>query len=512
MSGVAKLQQAMLRQGSINQLDLHFAQWAASCARQHQEAVAMAACLLSRKVSEGHVCIDLKQYEGQVIQVDQASWQAPGIKDWTQQLQQSQIVSADEAPLILDKDKLYLYRHWRDECRVAEGIQQLRQQLDTATTVAVEIADGSQGNAVKQALQKGICLISGGPGTGKTTTMAHILRLLRQQNPSETIKLAAPTGRAVAGMKKAIADQQQQAEAYTLHRLLQIKPGKASASYATPVDADVLIVDEASMISLELMARLLMSIRQGTRLILIGDRHQLNSVEAGSVFSDICTQQETAYLTSNYRFGSDSGIGNLARAINTGNADQAVAILASNSQDITWVQDHSQLTQHLQQAADQMNCTTLEQLDNARVLAIMRQGGTGTEYINRHINQTTKAPKQVMVTSNSEQLKLYNGDIGIQTDDTTAFPDNRTIKTSILPSHEDAWAITVHKSQGSEFNHITLVTPLQPHPLMSRELLYTAITRARQHITIIATEQTIRHAIDTPIHRMSGLRDRLNPS
>ena len=486
----------------------HFARWAASKAIKHQETVRMSASLLSQKVAEGHVCIDLSRYAG--------DGQAPQIKDWTDQLMQSGVVASDNAPLILDNNRLYLYRHWRDECRVAKGILELRQAQDTETTIDTShIQDERQRDAITKALTKRICIISGAPGTGKTHTMVQILKLLNKQ----TVKIAAPTGRAVARMRKAMAGQEHQAEAQTLHKLLRTRPGRSGAAHATPIDADVLIVDEASMVSLELMARLLSSIQRHTRLILMGDRHQLYSVAAGSVFSDICPQHTddiTTHLQTNYRFKDTSGIAKLAQQINQGNPDQAIETLKQDNQDLTWIQDHGKLQEILEQQADKMwhdpNTMTkphLPELEEARILAVTRHGSTGTRYINKYIDQAKPEGRQIIITTNSEQTQLYNGDIGVMTQDQAIFTDARQTPINATPAHEPAWAITVHKSQGSEFNHITLITPQNPHPLTSRELLYTAITRARNSATILATEQTIRHAINNPIARMSGLADRL---
>ena len=493
-------------------INIHFAKWIANKAETNKETVQMTALLLGNKTTEGHVCIDLKQYAN----TENQNWKAPPLQQWKEQLLQSKVVATDNAPLILSKNRIYLYRHYQDEQRVAHSINKLRQQPDKkikTNTKTDHIKDKNQKKAIDNALRKHICVISGGPGTGKTTIMVEILKLLKQQDKNQVIKLAAPTGRAAARMKKAITDKNQQAETYTLHRLMNIRPGQGSAAHATPIDADILIVDEASMISLELMARLLSSIRENTRIILIGDKHQLYSVAAGSVFSDICNSDITTELTKNYRFKQDSGIAQLAQAINQGDEKKAIQA-AKNSKDINWIQDYTQINKHIQKTADRMWCENitrphLQELETARILAVTQYD---KDYINQYIKQQRPQQRegtQIMITTNNERTKLFNGDIGITTKDTVLFTDNREIPINQIPTHELAWAITVHKSQGSEFNNITIITPKQTHQLISRELLYTAITRARHTVTIIATEQTIKHAVNTPIARMSGLSERL---
>ncbi|MBY0340772.1 MAG: AAA family ATPase, partial [Rhodocyclaceae bacterium] len=423
------------------------------------------------------------------------------------------------------------------------------------------------------ALENRRVLISGGPGTGKTTTLASILALLIEQaqlalpanrglfdaEPQALkILLAAPTGKAAARMQDAIraargrlpvSDAVRAAmpeSAQTLHRLLGARPQGGGMVWRhdadNPLDCDVLVVDEASMIDLALMARLLAALPPQARLILLGDRDQLASVDAGAVFADLCTAG-AATLNVSFRFGADSGIGQLAALLRSGAADAAMQLLRSDPDHLQWSPeaDRAGVVAHalqhyadfIRQAGEAPIETVFERFAAFRLLTPLRQGPLGVAALNAEIERGLAARalipprshwyvgKPVMIAGNDYALRLFNGDIGICVSDpeTTelriAFAADseqggvRLLAPVRLPAHETAWAMTVHKSQGSEFDAVALVLPEAQGDLVTRELVYTAVTRARRSAAIWASEAALRAACTRRIMRHSGLVARL---
>jgi exodeoxyribonuclease V alpha subunit len=423
-----------------------------------------------------------------------------------------------------------------------------------------------QREAALAALSRRFAVISGGPGTGKTTVVACILALLVELADGEAprIQLAAPTGKAAMRLKQSILHTVERLElseavrsalpreVTTIHRLLGVIPGRSSFrhDHNNPLPCDVLVVDEASMIDLPLMSRLLDALRTDTRVILLGDRDQLASVEAGAVLSDICAggSREAAgnrpaivHLTKSYRFSDDSGIGRLSRLINSGDGDGALELLTSGLfGDISWRTLPSAerfagdfTTAACEGYAEFAHASTpadaLDALERFRVLAPHREGRHGVGNLNRlteaalsrlpSAGSSAAGQTPVMITGNSYDLGLYNGDTGVLSGtapgDCSAvyFPDPdsgvRRISALRLPPHETAFALTVHKVQGSEFDAVLLVLPDQMSEVLSRELLYTAVTRARKRVEIWGDEEVFRRAVERRIERNSGLRDRL---
>jgi exodeoxyribonuclease V alpha subunit len=314
----------------------------------------------------------------------------------------------------------------------------------------------------------------------------------------------------------------------------------------------VLVVDEASMVDLPLMSRLLDALHSDTRVILLGDRDQLASVEAGAVLSDICAggrpdadisgdRPAIVHLTRSYRFTDESGIGRLSRLINAGDGDGALALLRSGFySDVSWraLPPAEIFAESLAAAAcdgyaalarTTSPAEALDALELFRVLAPHREGRHGIGNLNRLIDSalsrsrsagsSATALRPVMITGNTYDLSLFNGDTGIlleETDgaDSAAFfpdPDSGVRRISVLrlPQHETAYALTIHKSQGSEFDTVLLILPNQMSEVLSRELLYTAVTRARKHVEIWGNEEVFRSAVERRIERNTGLRDRL---
>lgn len=448
--------------------------------------------------------------------------------------------------------------------------------------------------AAAVAAMRRFAVISGGPGTGKTTTVTRLLALLVEQSIAQgkvpDIRLVAPTGKAAARLTESIGNARSQLNccepvqnsiptmASTLHRLLGVIPNQPGFKHnrQNRLHLDILVVDEASMVDLPLMARLLEALPDHARLILLGDRDQLSSVEAGSVLGDICSfasegyspdqceqlQQLTGFdlspfqqtngsslrdslclLRKSYRFDAHSGIGQLASAVNSGNPLLVNALTNSNYSDITL---HTQgekdypylmtlalegyrayLNEIVQQGPPE---TIIAAFNRFRVLCAVREGRYGVTGLNLAISQTlasaglirTDAPwyagRPVLITRNDHSLGLNNGDIGITLPDDAGrlrvafeMPDRsiRTFLPSRLPEHETVFAMTIHKSQGSEFDHTVMVLPDQAGPVLTRELVYTGITRAKKQLDLFACQPILEQAICRATVRDSGLAARL---
>jgi exodeoxyribonuclease V alpha subunit len=587
----------------------------------------------------------------------------------------------DGAPLILDGERLYLGKYWHFESRVAAAL--LGRLAPAADLDASRLADGLarlfpesgaagsgaaasgadrpdwQRIAAAIAVTRRFAVISGGPGTGKTTTVVKVLALLLEQDPALRIALAAPTGKAAARLTESIGAGKGRLaagganpaagganpaagsanpaagsanpaagsanpaagstnpaaggvapdilaripeQAQTIHRLLGFgADGLFRRDADNPLPVDCLVVDEASMIDLPLMARLLAALPGAARLVLLGDRDQLASVEAGNVLGDITGRGQpirygaeqvqllaevgaapaqalstvaggegdgqgaagadavdapeaasiaaaVALLRFSWRFGADSGIGALARAVNAGDGATALALLDGDAHDditrlappadalhpacIDWAVERFAPVLGATDPA-----TALALLERARVLAALHRGAFGVETLNVRITERLRNHDKVsgkvtgavgdnalhhgmpvMITANDYEVGLYNGDVGLLWQDAAgrlrahfraADGELRTLSVRQLPPHVCAYALTVHKSQGSEFDEVLLVLPPDPHPLASRELLYTAVTRARKRVTVHAGSAALQHACATRVQRTSALAERL---
>ncbi len=538
----------MKEEESFSALDRQFGDFLQRLAGSTAPAVRLAAMSASRARSEGHICVSLVEIE--------AAQKPDTLRE---HLRASGVVGqpGEFFPLILDQhDRLYLRRYWEYEQQLAGAIR----QRAIASPLPPKADADLQQFATEEAVRRNFIVITGGPGTGKTRTVMTILRLLFAEPGGEDLRLAlaAPTGKAAARLTDAVHEVREDLKATTIHRLLGYLPDSPYFRHHAekPLSLDVVIVDEASMVDLALMAKLVAAVPPTARLILLGDRDQLASVEAGNVLADVCAAAEAAApneplhgsvisLTRNYRFAETGGIYRVSHAINAGDTDAALAALRDQGDDEAhWKSSPgaTNLAEALrasvvagfrpcleQSAAEE----ALASLQNFRILCALRHGPFGVENLNTiaeeiladagllHPRPGWYAGQPIIISRNDYNLSLFNGDSGIILPDPeaggelraffmTAENRLRRLLPSRLPQHETAFAMTVHKSQGSEFAKILLILPEVDSPVLTRELLYTGITRARKRVEIWASETILREAISRRVKRTSGLREALN--
>ena len=523
----------------------------------------MAAALLSRNMRHGHLCLDLAR--GPVASGEPPlafAW--PELKTWQKVFAKNRAIGRPDQgrPLVLDgAGRLYLRRYWEYEKALAQGI--LIRCQESVPLSLLNTAD-LQDLAIATALARRFVVISGGPGTGKTTTVLKILERLVSEPGGEKLRiaLAAPTGKAAArlqetlrsGVGNGLAQDRLPKSASTLHRLLGPRHNSVYFWHdrKNPLPVDLVVVDEASMVSLTMMAKLFDALPEKARVILLGDRDQLSSVEPGAVLGDIASaasepgplQGSLVVLEKNYRFGNQSNIFALSNAVRDGEVDRALEILNSVEQpDLCAGKTPPPLriAEQLRQSviagysAYLRTADPIEALENFkkfRVLCPFRAGPYGVESLNRTIEnilreerliggaQNAYAGMPILITQNDHPLRRYNGDIGILLPDPADSSHLlawfigedgglRRIPPARLPEHEPAFAMTVHKSQGSEFDTVLLILPDKESPLLTRELIYTGLTRARNRVQVWFQEEVLRAGLDRKIQCASGLRDRL---
>ena len=524
---------------------------------------------LTQAVISQHSCLDLLGTDPLIIQM---LTDHPMIGD-----------ADDNSPIVLSNNKLYFSRFYRLERDVAALLSQRNTQLSSPTFE--DLADSlnqlfgqqtgdRQKLAALLAASRGLTIITGGPGTGKTSTVVKILSLLASVEPELDVKLAAPTGKAAMRLADSIREQlskddSESLKVTTLHRLLGMRRDGRSWRHGpnNPLFADVLIVDEASMIDLPMMHRLLTALPAQTRLILLGDPNQLPSVETGNVLADICagdpgfseemTQSASplvgdipltatthlltnsiCHLDKNYRFDATSSIGELASRVQHADPDQPQdldgTVTFANTEDIDLARHWSDYIALLE-SGERNPELLLETFERTRILCSRRTGATGVEQLNqrvelelerRNFKKTDSSfypGRPVLITENDYNLGLFNGDIGIA----LALKDDQYIVVfsgnfdaqylaSRLPNHETCFVMTIHKSQGSEFDHVILsledATTAETEGLQTRELLYTAITRAKKKVTIYCSNASWQAAIQRTSARVSGMAEFLGMS
>lgn len=635
--------------GALRALDVAFARFLATQDPDAPAVLPLLGSLVSRQQADGHLCLDLASWESLA---DEFAWPS----SWRTliaaaaanpvALTGSMLVAKPDAgdhagsPLVLDGQRLYLRRYWNHEQLVAQAIgrrlallpnapSQLAEQLLRFFPVQATGAADWQRIACALAARGAFTVITGGPGTGKTTTVVRLLGLLqtlqRDHSPRPLrIRLAAPTGKAAARLQASISAQIAQldvdsdvratipSQVETLHRLLGARPDTRRFRHDSshPLHLDVLVIDEASMIDLEMMSAVLAALPDDARLILLGDKDQLSSVEAGAVLGDLCRRAETAHysqatsdwlrqttgddvaawvrvdalpldqhvamLRHSHRFGAKSGIGMLAQAVNEGDAARVRQLLGQPHVDTAWM-DSATDAQRLAElvldgganhfasrddgatpqgyrhylawmhrdrphadadatAFDAWARGVLQSFSGFQLLCALRQGPFGADGLNRQVTDILHRAglidasrewyegRPILVTRNDYSLGLMNGDVGIALrvpdergelqlrvafevagDAGDASSRIRFVLPSRLGDRETVYAMTVHKSQGSEFDHAALVLPNDANAVLTRELLYTGVTRARRWFSLMSNSTSIAWCLSNLSRRESGL-------
>jgi exodeoxyribonuclease V alpha subunit len=590
--------------GVLSAADVHVATRLGALGGEADDLVLLGAALAVRAVRTAHVCADLATVRTTVttdfdVPVDLQALPWPEAAPWLDRLSRSRLVAVgeegpDDRPLRLVGGLLYLDRYWREERQIAADL------LARAATPIPDVSDDILGDGLQRLFGEGdsdlqrlaasaavhhhLTVVAGGPGTGKTTTVARILALVDEQAAAAgqrppRVALAAPTGKAAARLAEAVHTEAARLpvseevrarllalQASTLHRLLgwrPYSPGRFRHHRDNRLPHDVVVVDETSMVSLSLTARLIEAVRNDARLVLIGDPSQLASVEAGAVLGDIVGPAALAppsdpaddggpplgrgivVLREVHRFGGR--IAELAAAIQQGDAERAIAVLRSDQDDLQWIEadagalsptDVEPVRRRVVDAAHVVVAAArrgdgqaaLDGLRAARVLCAHRRGPTGVASWTARVEGWLAAAierygegglwyvgRPLMITENDYGLRLYNGDTGV----VVAGADGRAVAVfersgelvevspTRLSAVETVHTMTVHKSQGSQFEAVAVVLPAADAPILTRELLYTAVTRAQEHLIVIGAEDAVRAAVERPISRASGLRERL---
>lgn len=560
----------------LSRLDVHFADFIVRIDSHPGSELWWGAALASHSAGRGHTCFTLPEAPAAASYPLLRVPPEPPPSDtrqWSEALRRCDTVGApgEYTPLVLDPaGRLYLHRGWRHEQEVAAGILSRSRpltvdetRLDAALDRYFPAQNGAadlQRSAARMALTHRFSVISGGPGTGKTATVARILALLLGLAGESPLKitLTAPTGKAASRLHQSILHAASllplpaeirnslPAGVSTIHRLLGVQPRRGGFRHGRDnrLPCDILVVDEASMVDLQLMASLLEALRDDAVVILLGDSNQLASVEAGAVLADICESAGRAavpvtQLTRSYHFGADSGIASLSRLINSGESAAAAELLESGKHpDIVWrplpagrtfEEEFSAVARegYARYAGAESPGDALAELGSFRVLSPLRSGPYGMENLNRLCGDALAAEQRngsrnlrmmpVMITGNNYELGLFNGDTGVTLEISGAAsvwfenPEGglRHFSALRLPPFEGAFALTVHKSQGSEFDRVLLILPDHLSEVLTRELLYTAVTRARRHIEIWGSEELFRQTVERRTLRRSGLKDLL---
>ena len=533
-----------------NLLDLHFARFLANrsgLSGADNENFMQLVRALTTSLEAGHSCLPVSEKEARL-------------------LKSLHLVSdGGQTPLVLHKQRLYLHRYFRYETRLAGQIntmatvsfpQQLKDTLLDSFFVNEQSGTDWQKEAAKVALQKALTIICGGPGTGKTTTVVKILALLFMSEGSNLeVSLAAPTGKAAMRLSESIGKSLSQIElpeeikaaiprqAKTLHRLLGFKRHSVQFKHnaQNPMGWDVVVVDEASMVDLAMMSKLVDALKPGSRLLLLGDKDQLASVESGAVLGDFIKSlpDNTVELKKTYRF--DNNIKRLAESINTADSEAAWELLLdASAKNVTvlfadWIgyigKQYANFMAEVYRNPEPDVRAIFAAFNSFQVLCGVHYGNRGVEGINRRVESSLARRgfdcradswypgRPVLISRNDYGLDLFNGDIGICLPD----PDGDFVKVWFehadgglrnyspyrLPRCETVFAMTVHKSQGSEFDEVVVVLPDDDNRILSRELIYTAVTRAKKTVKLIAEQTVFEQALSRNIQRDSGLADLL---
>ncbi len=554
-ASTGRLRQANLA-GILVAADVHVATRVAAAVREGDEEALLAAALAVRGVRQGSVCVHLASVRHALPGV---AWPGEG---WTDRVRGSELVAA--GVLHVEDGLVYLDRYWREENQVCDDLAGRLGESHDLDRNALEAAllehfpgpgYDEQRAAARVACTQVTSVITGGPGTGKTTTIARLLGALHAAGGPISVALAAPTGKAAARLAQAVNEQTRKPDfprasstavaavsGATLHRLLGWRPGTGSRfrhHRGNPLPHDIIVVDETSMVSLTLMARLLEALRPQARLVLVGDPDQLASVEAGAVLKDVvdglgADSPAVARLSTSHRFRG--AIAELAAATRDGDAATAAAVF-DTAAEVKLTDDPQAgtlgATTRLIEAAEAGDRrTALATLEEHRLLCAHRAGPYGASHWNRRVEAWVKsqqgidwlprwyAGQPLLVTANDYGLGLFNGDTGVvvQAADGSGLvavvadglsDTGRALPLARLADVVTAHAMTVHRSQGSQFDAVTLVLPTSESPLLTRELFYTAVTRAQHAVHVHGSIEAVRAAIERRAQRATGLASRI---
>ena len=562
----------------IADIDWHFARLIARFDGHERPEVALAAALASVQTRRGHVCLDLKQCAGGPLAavledplVDRpiSPYALPDLDSWRSSLLTSPVVSGPgcegERPLVLDDaGRLFLSRYHSAETGVADRLVEMARAEDRIAGVDAKLdrlfdaKDDDQRGAVDAVLRRRLCVVTGGPGTGKTFVAARVIALLLDMGLAkpDRIALAAPTGKAAQRLQASVSAQMEnlsetipalrdyRVDASTVHRLLY---GVRNGSL--PLDA--VILDEASMVDLPLMSRLVGVLPADARLVVLGDAHQLASVQPGAVLGDLCAAAAVPgsplggcvqALTVSRRFEKESGIGRLADAIVAGDAARALGALTDERDPQTELQPLADTraferlaTRHAVESwAPSLRNPLESPFPERRILCAHRHGPFGTHRFNRLVEDELRQRglvgreefypgRPIIVTRNDPATRLSNGDTGVVVDEGGAgrrvwFPEldapngNRfEVSPARLPEHDSFFALTVHRAQGSEYDEVAFIPGPSDSRVVTRELLYTAVTRARAKVIVYGGEEDVTAAVARSTERVGGLASRLSP-
>lgn len=509
--------------------------------------------------SHGHSCLKIADISNKTIFSSEQSTQSDakvGFKmpSFDEIVNILQSLDYDKLPIYFAKeyDSLYIKRLWNYEVEIANFIKsrtiQNIQQANNIEEVVDKLFEPAdeidwQKQAVIKSLNYNFSIISGGPGTGKTTTVTKLLLAIQMLNQNQQrIALLAPTGKAAQRMTESLNSVLSKRvdndsylglsnlEAQTIHRFLGLRPNSTYVKYSNQSKApyDVIIVDEASMLDMNIFIKLIRAVADNTKLILIGDTNQLPSVEAGSLLANFTHHRDgditpyTTLLIKNYR--SQQYINNLAASVLKGD----INIDSHQNENIdfhsirnldTYLRDYAKRYSRLEKCSDYKEALT--ELNKFRILVANKNLEIGTDKLNQKIEKLMSKPidssykgKPIMITQNSYSLGLFNGDVGIIWPDDTgklrAYFDGKDAKAfslNMLPKYESVYAMTIHKTQGSEFDEIVIILPAEDNEALSKQLLYTAITRAKHKLTIISEQSSLRDIAQKDIKRNSNISE-----
>lgn len=531
-----------------------------------RDVLALSSAIVSSSSREGDALLDLSA-SGRSSFLDALPGGIPPPSSWAHLLEELPSLvgrAGCPGPLVLDRGYLYLCRYYLAETRVAASLARrlLSDFPDSSPGLPPDNREaeclaryfpvragvpGEARQAALSSLSRSLLVLTGGPGTGKTWTASRIIALHRALFPSLRIVAVAPTGKAAARMGQAMAESDLSGDpppSMTLHRLLESGSSGFSRNRHNPLDWDFVLVDELSMIDLPLMDRLLEALPERSRLVLTGDQNQLASVGAGSVMSDLCSslcalpdgasrKGALHVLTHNFRQSEAGTIREFTRAVAAGAARPALEILGASPGpgEVEWI-DCGSLPEHgsslpLSRISDGWapfsRATSLEEahrtIGSFMVLSALREGPLGSREINRRVHgqRMRRSPSEmrfspVLILENSYDTGLMNGDLGAESREGLSFEKGGiflSVLPRLAPEREYAYAMTVHKSQGSEFDHVLLVFGSVDHPLLTRALLYTAATRARRRLSIWASREVLERMIQRGSERSSALGERL---